>query len=81
MNSHQVSRARQYLGDVYEENAFHVRGFHPLWPDFPDSSVKHFHIRMPIQVQHDVPSTPHTQRPDLTRMRFGLLPFRSPLLR
>ena len=81
MNSHQVSRARQYLGDVSEENNFHVQGFPLLRPDFPVSSVNDFHSRMPIQVQHDVPTTPHTQRPDLTRMRFGLLPFRSPLLR
>ena len=81
MNSHQVSRARQYLGDVYAENTFLVQGFHLLWPDFPDSSDKYFHIRMLIQVRHDVPTTPYTQRPDLTRIWFGLLPFRSPLLR
>ena len=81
MNSHQVSRARQYLGDVNEENLFHIRGYHPLWPDFPDRSVTNFRIRPPIQVQHDIPTTPYTQRLDLTRIWFGLLPFRSPLLR
>lgn len=81
MNSHQVSRARQYLGVVYEENSFHVQGYHLLWPDFPGRSVTNFLIRMLIQVQHDDPTTPHTQRPDLTRIWFGLLPFRSPLLR
>ena len=35
MNSHQVSRARQYLGDVDAENCFHVQDYHLLWSGVP----------------------------------------------
>ena len=39
MNSHQVSRARQYLGDVNAEAYFHVQDYHLLWSVVPDRSV------------------------------------------
>lgn len=65
MNSHQVSRARQYLGDVYEENYFHIQGFHLLWLFIPEDSVNKFLIRMLIQVRHDIPTTPYMLQPDL----------------
>ena len=50
--------------------SLHVRGFHPLWPDFPDSSV------------HDqgTPARSYNPKGALLRLWFGLLPGRSPLL-
>ena len=48
--------------------AFRVRGFHPLWPDFPDRSA------MPHR------ATPWSRNPGKHAFRFGLLRFRSPLL-
>ena len=50
--------------------SLHVRGFHPLWPDFPDSSV------------HDQGTTARSYNPDSAspQVRFGLFPGRSPLL-
>ena len=49
--------------------SFRLRGYHPLWPDFPDGSANstHFHIVVP------------QPRQDKSR-RFGLFRFRSPLL-
>ena len=39
-NSHRISRVPWYSGIIFEENSyFHLRGYHPLWPDFPVSSV------------------------------------------
>jgi hypothetical protein len=57
---------RNWLGS----STFQVRDYHPLWCDFPDAS----------------PMYPSPQRqpynPDLPKkVRFGLVPFRSPLLR
>ena len=50
--------------------SLHVRGFHPLWPDFPDSSV------------HDQGTTARSYNPGTAspQRRFGLFPGRSPLL-
>ena len=56
---------RNWLGS----SLFRVRDYHPLWCDFPDAS--------PID------PSPHCQpyNPDLPKKnRFGLFPFRSPLL-
>ncbi len=63
---------------------FRLRGYHPLWPDFPDRSTRvglcnSLERRRPFRVD---PATPLTQRPSaLTRQRFRLFPVRSPLLR
>ena len=46
---------------------FHIRAFHPLWTDFPDSSVS----------VKDVKCGPN---PGVHALRFGLCRFRSPLL-
>ena len=47
----------------------YLRGYHPLWPNFPDSSVSYQLLNAVLQ--------PHGSTPPW----FGLFPFRSPLLR
>ena len=37
-NSHRVSRAPRYSGYHYQYTTLPVRGYHPLWPTFPDGS-------------------------------------------
>ncbi len=37
MDSDRVSRARSYLGATRENEVLRLRGFHPLWHDFPDN--------------------------------------------
>src|SRR5256885_2369155 len=36
--SDRISRVPSYSSLVIDLS-FHVRGYHPLWPDFPDSSI------------------------------------------
>ena len=50
--------------------SLHIRGFHPLWPFFPERSV------------HDASAVAWSYYPDtaLLQRRFGLFPVRSPLL-
>ena len=50
--------------------SLHIRGFHPLWPFFPERSV------------HDASAVAWSYYPDaaLPQRRFGLFPGRSPLL-
>ena len=38
--SHGVSRVPRYSGYRLTQLVFHLRGSHPLWPDFPCRSVK-----------------------------------------
>jgi hypothetical protein len=63
-----VSRATQDTASVGVE--FKIRGYNPLWPDFPD--------RSPI-LPHSYLCGPTT--PAGRTGRFRLFPFRSPLLR
>src|SRR5215469_8419544 len=81
---------RNFTGSVLlgntprEAERFHLRDCHPLRPDFPDCSATPllYHSPLSRQRQLDGPSTPHAQRlPAITRIRFSLFPFRSPLLR
>ena len=68
---------------VRESSRFHVRGYHPLCRRFPTSSATQTICNSPPkrQLQLSGPSTPHAQRlPAITRIRFGLFRFRSPLL-
>ncbi len=63
---------------------FHLRGCHPLCRCFPESSItKAISYFLPgQQLRLSGPATPITQRLlAMTRDRFGLFPFRSPLLR
>jgi hypothetical protein len=48
---------------------FRVRGYHPLWPNFPVCSTSH-------QFKSRGPTTPKLPE----QLWFGLFPFRSPLL-
>ena len=63
---------------------FHLRGCHPLCRFFPEPSItKAISYFLPVQqLRLGGPATPITQRLlAMTRDRFGLFPFRSPLLR
>ena len=63
-------RPRPTQGSVWVERRFRVRGCHPLRPAFPGV------FRYQRSVRVDRPTTPRAPR----RPRFGLFPFRSPLL-
>ena len=63
---------------------FRVPDCHRLRPNFPDSSATSaiYHFLPARQYQAGGPTTPCAQRlPAITRARFSLIPFRSPLLR
>src|SRR6266481_1862877 len=69
---------------VRKSRRFRLRGCHPLCRRFPPSSAIHAisYFLPGQQLRLDGPTTPITQRLlALTRDRFGLFPFRSPLLR
>jgi hypothetical protein len=38
-DSGRISRVRPYLGTLYRQSLFRVRGYHPLWPSFPACST------------------------------------------
>ncbi len=54
---------------------FRVRGSYPLWPGFPAGSASQQFCNFPIFIRHHL-----TTPAGLATCRFGLLPFRSPLL-
>jgi hypothetical protein len=67
-----------------ESQRFRLQGYHPLCRRFPTSSATHaiFYSPPDRQLRLSGPATPNAQRlPAVTRARFGLFPFRSPLLR
>jgi hypothetical protein len=69
---------------IRESQEFRLRGYHPLCRRFPTSSATHaiYNSLPDQQLRLDGPATPITQRLlAMTRNRFGLFPFRSPLLR
>ena len=66
-----------------EATPFRLRGFHPLRRAFQDPSTmtRISYSSSARQDQQNAPTTPTTQRlPSLTRDRFSLVRFRSPLL-
>eukprot|EP00824_Muranothrix_gubernata_P004671 TRINITY_DN159_c0_g1_i11.p2 TRINITY_DN159_c0_g1~~TRINITY_DN159_c0_g1_i11.p2 ORF type:complete len:265 (+),score=-69.15 TRINITY_DN159_c0_g1_i11:978-1772(+) len=69
------------LGCSLRQNQIQNTGLSPSMVGDSTPFFYHHLIRMLIQVQHESPTTPHIQRPELTYIWFGLLPFRSPLLR
>ena len=83
-DSHWVTRAPWYSEPLSSKSgSFRRQGYHLLWPAFPDRSAKILICDLPT-VPYDRPTeayntevTPHT---GLTSLRFGLVPFRSPLL-
>jgi hypothetical protein len=69
---------------IRESQEFRLRGCHPLCRRFPTSSATQtISYSLPgQQLRLNGPATPITQRLlAMTRARFGLFPFRSPLLR
>ena len=76
-----VSRAtRETVQKIY---SFRLRGYHPLWPDFPVRSTKSkfFNFTVCRQADKTAPTTPNVQRPPpITHIKFRLMQFRSPLL-
>ena len=67
-----------------EIHRFHLRGCHPLWPDFPDCSINNGFCNSlkDRRISQMSPTTPNVQRSTaLTYVWFGLFPVRSPLLR
>src|ERR1022692_531675 len=69
---------------IRESQEFRLQGYHPLCRRFPTSSATQtiFYSLPGQQLRLDGPATPITQRLlAMTRARFGLFPFRSPLLR
>ena len=69
-DSRRISRVPRYSGYHWALTSLHIRGSHPLWPDFPDRSVR------------DPSAVAWSYYPDaaLPQRRFGLFPGRSPLL-
>ncbi len=67
--SHKVSRASWYSGSPPEDAPVALRDSHPLWSAIPGRSSR-------MHLHYAGPTTPSS----LARERFGLLPFRSPLL-
>ena len=67
--SDKVSRVSSYSGYPPATSRFQLRGCHPLWPAFPDRSSTDL-------LPYAGPTTPPA-----SDRRFGLFPFRSPLLR
>jgi hypothetical protein len=84
-DSHEISRAPCYSGTLSEEShTFRLPDSHRLRLAFPDHSTTHAIYNSPSRRQPEPkgPTTPNTQRlPAITRVRFSLIPFRSPLLR
>ena len=69
---------------AWESQRFRLQGYHPLCRRFPTSSATQtiFYSLSDQQLRLGGPATPNAQRLlAMTRARFGLFPFRSPLLR
>ena len=63
-DSHRVPRVPWYSGTVPEPASFRRRGYHALWPAFPDPSTTKqvAHSAGPLPRSPDGPSTPPLQR-------------------
>ena len=70
--SHRVSRVRRYSGTTRRSSRIRVRGSNPVPPAFPCRSASARFCNRAVSG----PTTPAAPK----RRRFGLLPFRSPLL-
>src|SRR5437588_5368506 len=75
VDSRRVSRVPRYSGACHEPNCFRLRGYHPLWPVFPDDSTSGSVGNLPA-LNRAGPTTPV----DPKTHRFGLFRVRSPLL-
>ena len=83
-DSHWVTRAPWYSGSLSSKlGSCRVQGCHLLWPAFPDRSTKILVCNLPTAPYHrptETYNTTVTTHTGLTSLRFGLFPFRSPLL-
>ena len=81
-DSHRIPRVRRYLGVSSSLSAcFRLRAYHPLWENFPEHSANRQLQPRRYALLRQHPSTPAAQRTRcLHAARFGLFPFRSPLL-
>ena len=68
-NSDRVSRAPPYSGYHYLLHLLPIRGYHPLWLNFPEDFTWWWFLNAVLQPSSGTPP------------KFGLFPFRSPLLR
>ena len=75
VDSRRVSRVPRYSGICQKPHRFRLRGYHPLWPVFPDDSVSGSVCNLPA-LNRAGPTTPIDPKTD----RFGLFRVRSPLL-
>src|SRR5215470_4175375 len=75
VDSRRVPRVPRYSGACHEPHRFRLRGYHPLWPVFPDDSTSGSVGDSPA-LNRAGPTTPM----DPKTHRFGLFRVRSPLL-
>ena len=75
VDSRRVPRVPRYSGACDEPHHFRLRGYHPLWPVFPDDSVSGSVGNSPA-LNRAGPTTPMNPKTH----RFGLFRVRSPLL-
>ena len=75
VDSRRVPRVPRYSGACHEPHRFRLRGYHPLWPVFPDDSASGSVGNSPA-LNRAGPTTPM----DPKTHRFGLFRVRSPLL-
>ena len=83
-DSHWVTRAPWYSGSPSSKlGSCRRRGYHPLWPAFPDRLAKILVFDLPTAPYHrptETYNTTATTHTGLTSLWFRLFPFRSPLL-
>ena len=75
VDSRRVPRVPRYSGACHEPHHFRLRGYHPLWPVFPDDSANGSVCNF-LALNRAGPTTPA----DPKTCRFGLFRVRSPLL-
>ena len=84
-DSNGIPRVPPYLGTRPRKTLpFRLRGYHPLWPTFQNSSTKTMFFDFPaaLCLYHVLSRNSHcTTHTGLTCSEFRLFPFRSPLLR
>ena len=75
VDSRRVPRVPRYSGTCQKSHRFRLRGYHPLWPVFPDHSASGSICNFPA-LNRAGPTTPE----DPKTSWFGLFRVRSPLL-
>ena len=67
-----------------QSNDFRLRGYHPLWRNFPGPSASPWisYCRLELQLEDTLPTTPTAKRSQAYRQSvWAIFPVRSPLLR